>query len=116
MGGPHYTNTDFHQDDQIMENIEIEMQTRTQYQFEEAMGYLSSSDSSEEDFDDIPPNRAQKYTARIGLNAENMISLAYDITKERFGSNLRLRRLIVHKIGEIEHLLHILNTEIESEV
>ena len=99
-----------------MDNIEIEMQTRTQYQFEEAMGYLSSSDSSEEEYGDIPPNRTQQFTARIGINTENMISLAYDITKERFGSNLRLRRLIVHKMGEIEHLLHILNTELESEV
>ena len=116
LGGPHYTNADFHHRDQIMDNIEIEMQTRTQYQFEEAMGYLSTSDSSDEEYDDIPPNKAQKFTARIGINAENMISLAYDITKDRFGSNLRLRRLIVHKIGEIEHLLHILNTELESEV
>ena len=116
MGGPHYTNADFSQRDEIMDNIEIEMQTRTQYQFEEAMGYLSSSDSSEEEYGDIPPNRTQQFTARIGINTENMISLAYDITKERFGSNLRLRRLIVHKMGEIEHLLHILNTELESEV
>ena len=91
-----------------------------QQDFEETYYSSTSADSSSEEGEDIGPRRPcetlTQHTREIYFHTEALTRLANRISKARYGSNLRLRRYITHKISEVEHLLIILNTEIESEV